>query len=246
MAEASLNAKARSELITSLVDSLAASPPLQRAQIEELSINGALLQAATAEQTTELPLLTLPLERSLDALAKLAQDLEPNLRSSLLARVQEFRGFVSGPDSIVETRRRELDLLTEGRRLLAQNAEVSSRLTNVVSHMVSGAEQDITQANVEALSTQRLSTGVLIAVVALTIVSSSLIVWLYVERNLIARLTDLSACMESVADGDLKMHCRARRADEIGRMAKALTVFRDTAVEMEKNNLREIARPVSA
>jgi adenylate cyclase len=243
MADASPNAKERSELITSLVDSLAASPPLQRAQIEELSITGALLQATTAERATELPLLALPLERSLDALAKLAQDLEPKLRSALLARVQEFRGFVSGPDSIVETRRRELDLVDEGRRLLAQNAEVSSRLTNVVSGMVSGAEQDIARANFEALSTQRLSTGVLIAVVALTIVSSFLIVWLYVGRNIIARLTELSACMESVAGGDLKVHLPSgESADEIGRMTKALTVFRDTAVEIEERNLREIAQ----
>src|SRR5262245_48726047 len=105
MADAGPNAKARAELITNLVDSLADSPPLQRAEIEELSITGALLQAATTEQATELPLLALPLERSLDALAKLAQELEPNLRSSLLARVQEFRGVVSGPDSIVEMRR---------------------------------------------------------------------------------------------------------------------------------------------
>jgi hypothetical protein len=45
---------------------LADSPPLQRAEIEEQSITGALLQAATAEQVTELPLLALPLERSPD------------------------------------------------------------------------------------------------------------------------------------------------------------------------------------
>jgi class 3 adenylate cyclase len=243
MADASLNERERSELITSLVSSLAASPPLQQAQIEELSINGVLLQAATAEDPTDLPLLALPLERSLDALAKLAQDLEPNLSSSLLTRVQEFRGFVSGPDSIVEMRRRELDLIAEGRRLLAQNAEVSSRLTNVVSDMVSGAERDIALANVEALSTQRLSTGILIAVVLLTIVSSSLIVWLYVGRNIIARLTELSACMESVAGGDLKVHLPSEESDdEIGRMTKALTVFRDTAVEIEESNLREIAQ----
>ena len=151
MADASLNAKERSQLISGLVESLAVSPPLQQAQIEELSINGTLLQAATAEDPTDLPLLALPLERSLDALAKLAQELEPKLRSSLLAQVQEFRGFVSGPDSIVETRRRELDLIAEGRRLLAQNAEVSSRLTNVVSRMVGEAEKDISRANIEAL-----------------------------------------------------------------------------------------------
>ena len=160
--------------------------------------------------------------------------------------MQEFRNFVSGPDSIIETRRRELDLVAKGRRLLAQNAEVSSRLTNVVSHMVSGAELDI-RGRIEALSTQRLSPGVLIAVVALTIVSSTLIVWLYVGRNIIARLTELSACMESVAGGDLKVHLPSDESDdEIGRMTKALTVFRDTAVEIEESNLREIDDPPAA
>ena len=94
MDDESLNAKERSELITRLVDSVASSPPLQRTQIEELMINSALLQAATAEHLTDLPVLTIPLERSLDALAKLAQDLEPDLRSSLLARVQELSARV--------------------------------------------------------------------------------------------------------------------------------------------------------
>jgi class 3 adenylate cyclase len=239
----SLNAEQRSALIERLVGSLAASPPLQRAQIEELSVNSALLRAATAEQLTDLPVLALPINRSLDALAKLVQDLDTKLKSPLLARVQEFRNFVSGPDGIVETRRHELALIAEGQRLLIQNAEVSSRLTNVVSDLVTGAELDITRANVEALSTQKLSTGVLIAVVAMTIVSSILIVWLYVGRNIIARLTELSVCMESVAGGDLKVHLPSDESnDEIGRMTKALTVFRDTAVEIEENNLREIGQ----
>jgi len=239
----SLSAEQRSALIARLVDSLAASPPLQRAQIEELGINSALLRAATAEHLTDLPVLALPIDRSLDALAKLAQDLDPKLKSSLLTQVQKFRSFVSGPDGIVETRRRELDLIAEGRRLLTQNTEVSSRLTNVVSGLVTEAKLDITRANIEALSTQKLSTGVLIAVVAMTIVSSTLIVWLYVGRNIIARLTELSICMESVASGDLKVHLPGdESSDEIGRMTKALTVFRDTAVEIEENNLREIGQ----
>ena len=70
----------------------------------------------------------MPLERSLDTLAKLAQELEPNLRSSLLARVQEFRSFVSGPDSIVETRRHERDLVEE--RLATNN-----RMTALLSRL---------------------------------------------------------------------------------------------------------------
>src|SRR5207247_4303613 len=97
------------------------------------------------------------------------------------------------------------------------------------------SELDIAQANMEAASIQRVSIGVLIAVVTLTIISSTLIVWLYVGRNIIARLTELSASMESVASGDLKVQLPSDNSnDEIGRMTKALIVFRDTAVETEE------------
>jgi class 3 adenylate cyclase len=80
-------------------------------------------------------------------------------------------------------------------------------------------------------------------IVALSLISSVLIVWLYVGRSLIARLTELSVCMESVAGGDLKVNLPSGGADdEIGRMVNALTVFRDTAVDIEENNLREIGQ----
>jgi len=56
-------------------------------------------------------------------------------------------------------------------------------------------------------------------------------------------LTELSVCMESVAGGDLKIDLPSTGpVDEIGRMANALTIFRDTAVEIEENNLREIGQ----
>ena len=238
-----LNAEERSALIARLVNSLTASPQLHEAQVAVLTINGALLQAATAEQVTDLAILAVVLDRSLNSLTKLAQDLDPTLSSSLLDRVQEFRSFASGPDSVVETRRRELDLVTKGQLLLAQNAEVSSRLSNIVSNIVAQSELDIAQANMEAVSIQRVSIGVLIAVVTLTIISSTLIVWLYVGRNIIARLTGLSASMESVASGDLKVQLPSDDSnDEIGRMTKALIVFRDTAVEIEESSLREIGQ----
>jgi class 3 adenylate cyclase len=241
--DSKLNAEERSALIARLVSSLTASPQLHEAQVAVLTINGALLQAATAERVADLAILELVLDRSLNSLTKLAQDLDPTLSSSLLERVQEFRSFASGPDSIVETRRRELDLVTKGQLLLAQNAEVSSRLTNIVSNIVAHSELDIAQANMEASSIQRVSIGVLIAVVALTIISSTLIVWLYVGRNIIARLTELSASMESVASGDLKVQLPSDDSnDEIGRMTKALIVFRDTAVEIEESSLREIGQ----
>ena len=74
----------------------------------------------------------------------------------------------------------------------------------------------------------------------LTLVSSFLIVWLYVQRNVIFRLTHLTNSMNAIASGDLEVPLPKPGSDEIGQMASALTVFRDTAVEVKETNLREI------
>jgi len=87
---------------------------------------------------------------------------------------------------------------------------------------------------------QKFGSMGLFAVVALSLISSALIVWLYVGRNIVARLTALSERMLALAQGDLKSSLPQGGTDEIGRMAEALGVFRATAVEMEETNLKEI------
>jgi adenylate cyclase len=67
--------------------------------------------------------------------------------------------------------------------------------------------------------------------------------WFYIDRSLVARLTALSSSMRAIAGGNLRAALPpATGRDEISEMAEALAVFRDTAVEVEENNLREIAQ----
>ena len=47
--------------------------------------------------------------------------------------------------------------------------------------------------------------------------------------------------MLAIAGGNLRAPLPAPGRDEIGRMAEALRLFRDTAVEVEEKNLREVA-----
>ena len=135
-----------------------------------------------------------------------------------------------GEESIPQARTRELSILAEAEGLLAENRELSRTVTEAMDHLVEDAKQDIADANREALSVHNFSTWVLVVVVVLSLVSSVLIVWLYVGRNLIARLTALSDSMLAIAGGNLKVPLPATHGgDEISRMAEALTVFRDTA-----------------
>ena len=109
--------------------------------------------------------------------------------------------------------------------------------------LVGDARGEMSAATADAASVQRASSRVLIAVVLLSLLSSGLIVWLYVQRDLLRRLTALSGSMLAVAGGNLRAALPvAKGRDEISRMAAALRVFRDTAVEVEDQGLREIAQ----
>jgi len=232
----------RSQTMSNTAQSIATLQPLQNAQFEESTIHDTLLRAEVA-QLADLPILSFPLERSVSSLERLAADMNQMLRSRMLNGVKELRSLIDGPNSILRARERELEIMREAEVLLDGNVELSGRLTEIVDRLVAATNEDINTANRDAISVQKWSSGVMLAVVILSLISSILIVWLYVGRSIVARITELSECMESVAGGDLRVHLPSKASDdEIGRMTRALKVFRDTAVEIEENNLREIGK----
>jgi signal transduction histidine kinase/HAMP domain-containing protein len=79
-----------------------------------------------------------------------------------------------------------------------------------------------------------------IAIGAFTLALLLAFAWLYVDRNLVARLTALSRSMLAIAGGELRAPLpEPGGRDEIAGMAEALRVFRDTEVEVEEMSLRE-------
>ena len=227
--------------------------PLETAQLEAAAIYGTLLKVASAEaaaceqqQYADLDLscdfdsFSLLLQKSIGGVKAVAKELDPETGRDLLEQAAKFESFTKGRDSFFLARKREFDQLLEAKRQLASNADFSRRLTEAVDGLVARAKGDIDTANLEAGAIQRVSTGIMISVVVLSIVSSTLIVWLYVGRNLVARLTALSNSMLEIAGGNLQAQIPYGGTDEIAGMADALKVFHDTAVELEEANLREI------
>lgn len=227
--------------IGQLAKGIAENVPMQKAQIEFAAINDGLLSASAATSAADLPLAALPLNRSLAALRDLTRDLDPSLQPRFERLMGEFAQLIEGPDSIPEARATELALITRAEGLLAENAALSKQLTGAVDGLVTTAGRDIREAGAEAMTAQRVGRGVLVSVVVVSLLSSVLIVWLYVDRSLVARLTALSNSMLAIASGNLRAPLPSGGNDEIGRMAQALSVFRDTAIEVEEKNLREVA-----
>ena len=224
-----------------LVNSIISLIPQQGAALLVDSIHNNLLKITDADTAEQIDVLIFPLKKSLEELYEVSLVVSKRAKRRLAKQVAILEGLTVGPTSLSQIRKNELNVIDQAEELLAANVRLSKLLTNRVDFLVNGANSDIEKANFQAAAIQTLNRNILISIVALSLVSSFLIVWLYVGRNLIARLTALSDSMLAIAGGNLRAPLpKPGSSDEIGRMAESLVVFRDTAIEVEENNLRDI------
>ncbi len=225
-----LGSQAGRDLGTSIVLDRSA----QAAQRGFSAVVDQLVQTATIGEKPRLPVVGFQLRRNLDDLDAKAKDLDPKLRtlfSDLLGRV---RALAIGPDAMLAVRGQELDLIGNAEKLIAENADLAVRLTAAVDRLVAEAETDVSSSARGALSVQRLSARILLAFAILSLLSSILIVWLYVSRNLIRRLMHLSSGMLAIAEGSHHRPINISGSDEVAEMGRVVEVFRRNTLERDE------------
>jgi adenylate cyclase len=226
---------------TDLVLSIVGLIPQQRAALLVDNIHNNLLKIMGSDTAERIDVLKFPLKNSLEELYEVSLVVSNRMKRRLAKQVAILEDLTEGPNSLAEIRKDELAIIAQAEQLLAVNVRLSNFLTSRVSYLVNIAKVDIEKANIQASAIQVLNRNILIGIVVLSLVSSFLIVWLYVGRNLIARLTALSDSMLAIAGGNLRAPLPGSDGgDEIASMAASLVVFRDTAIEVEENNLRDI------
>ncbi len=156
--------------------------------------------------------------------------------SAISPTVELLRQSALGPGGLFAVRKAELEASADSRRLIAENAALSIRLSDAVKAVVAVSKHRMDTTAHGAFAAQREASIVLAAIAVLSLVSAALIVWLYVGRNIVARLTRLSAGMTAIAAGRLDVVVDDGGADEIGAMGRAVEVFRHNAIE--RNALR--------
>lgn len=238
--DAALGAEERAAAGNRLVDSNTSYRSLQRVQFLITSVSDRLQQIAAIDDDDSVRVQVFRIQHALSEARQIITGLDPRLWPLLAGKLDGFRAHVAGTDSIPELRMRELAIVAQATRHLTENAVLSGELTEAVDRLVAVARRDISQANADALAVQKFSSVVLIAAVALSLLSSILIVWLYVGRRIVSPLTALSRSMFAIAEGNLQVNIPTGGSGEIGRMAEALAVFRATAIEVKESNLREI------
>jgi signal transduction histidine kinase len=193
-----------------------------------------IIRAADTSEPSELNALEGQAQRSVRAIDGLVSDIDPDVSLQLFDPLRTLRATAVGDASIFSAVRRGIAAKAESRRLIAENETLSTRLKGAVDRLVSQSRNEIDNANFEARRVQTLGRDMLLAVAALSLTSSFLIVWLYVGRSIVARLTRLGGAMIEIASGARETAVPVTGSDEVAAMGRAVEVFRRNAIELDK------------
>ncbi|WP_210880212.1 ATP-binding protein [Roseovarius autotrophicus] len=154
---------------------------------------------------------------------------------------EQLIGFGGGVDSVFDLRARELGALEQADELLISTNELTERMSGISAVIVTETRR-ATDASAAAVLTSLESSRFTLVAVLLSSLAIILGAIAYVSRSLGSRLGSFSDAALSLAEGNLQVALpEPSGRDEVTRLMQALVVFRDTAVEMEQSNLREIA-----
>ena len=170
--------------------------------------------------------------RRLAMLVEAGATTDPTLR----ATARKVVAMGSGPDNAFELRAQVL--LVDG-RLAAANEEgrdLVARTASAVGHLV-GLAEAAASAN-EQRAEQALSAGrrTMILIAFGTFLGPLLFVWLYLGRNIVARLSGLANTMHRIVQGDFTTRVSRSGDDEIADMAGELVVFQDAMARLQESS----------
>lgn len=171
--------------------------------------------------------------RSLDSLSKhpVHRELSESFLDLLSIGRREGNGF--------DLHGRELAVENELALLLHESQTLGVDIVAIVESIVGEYSVAALEMAERATDITKTSSTLLLVINLISISGAILIGWLFVERRLIRRLNTVSQQIRRIAGGNLEVPIEVSGNDEIGELAKALEVFRQNALEIQRLSLVE-------
>ncbi|MEQ8349174.1 MAG: adenylate/guanylate cyclase domain-containing protein [Sneathiellaceae bacterium] len=199
----------------------------EAAVVPDPSMLGPLAERFTAAQAT---------------IDRMMAELPPTVHPApLRAATDGLLGFGAGEDSLFTVRADELHHLARADAALEDSRQLAQSIGAEVTGLVATARAQSDAAAAGSTDAIRAGQIAMLAITALSIAAAAILLGLYVVPQILHPLERITAAMSALAGGDTGVDIPGRnRRDELGRMAHALGVFRDTAIEVQESNMREI------
>src|SRR5262244_1843446 len=208
--------------------------PLEQIQQDVARSFEVLLRAANANTPASLKIYRDQVTQSVGHMDNILSGLDPDFSLALIGPLNQLRSNATGDAGIIAARLIELETAEEGHRLTINNSVFAARLSNAVESLVAESKRGIAASTDQARSVQQFGSVTLLAVVVLSLATSVFIVWFYVGRNVVARLTALSAGMRAIVSGRRDITIPIGGHDEINEMGRAVEVFRDNSIALDR------------
>jgi signal transduction histidine kinase len=203
---------------------------LQRRAAESFQL---LVGGAQTEDLAELARLKAASEKVMRDIDGLVSGVDLDVSTALLPAIKLLHESAIGPGGLFTVRETEVQATTESRQLIAQNVQLSNRLSAAVAAFVAISKRQMESAARGAYAVQNAGSVALAVIMVLSLAGSVLIVWLYVGRNIVSRLAGISAGMAALAAGRRDVVVNTDGVDEISEMGRAVDVFRHNAIERD-------------
>lgn len=177
-------------------------------------------------------------DRITDMLEKVSEILQ---NSELAASTARLLDIGVADNNLFETHRSELEYSMRAADSLEMNRALSLELNQEVADLVAAAKDRSIAAEFHSGKVVESGKTFLILVAAASVLTVLCVMVFYIRPKIIRPLEDITDTMTKLASGDTAIEIPSRdRNDELGSMANALAVFRDTAVEIQESNHREL------
>jgi hypothetical protein len=222
--------KQRLEDIDQAMLSILPLDQLQRRAADSFQL---LVGGAGTDDPNELTRLRSASEAAMRDIDGLMSGVDLETSTALLPDIKLLRESALGSGGLFAVKQAELEATAESRRLIAENGRLSNRLSEAAEAFVATSRRQMEFAARDTISVQSAGSGALALIAALSLVSSVLIVWLYVGRNIVSRLSSLGAGMLAIAAGRRDVAVETHGVDEVAEMGHAVEVFRQNAIERD-------------
>jgi methyl-accepting chemotaxis protein len=156
------------------------------------------------------------------------------ISAGIADQAQAMLRLAEGGQGVFASRLTEISSFNEASEAV-EDARISHALLAAdVGELVAEAEAQAAQARADGYGAVAFGQVLLTTISAIAVITAALVGWLYVSRNLLARLTRISRVMTALAAGDTSREITDSSHDEIGEMARAVEVFRENAIERQR------------
>lgn len=210
---------------------------LNYSELERLSFEyeSALKNSLKENDPSQLALAGIQTSVLLGKAREISESFSPQMKDVFGEIIENLAVFSEGSEkerSLINLRREVLETSQQAKDLIAGLYENLDQLGQTVGVLEQGFNQNIQKAGQAANEvTDQMLMAVGVAT-ATSLLVSVLTVWLYVIKNVGARLTHLHQTMRALSRGDLSVDVDSTGNDEISKMASAVEVFKTNAQQI--------------